>query len=214
MICFLSKIHCAWLGWNVFSEGTEKWTQWYFLCEAYSRQQLKGHCSCLTNSCRHGETTPDLILWQTACETLSWMPFNRTKHSPVWFGEHNQCNGHNCVVWARVCRRRTFLTSNCHTELSPIYLSASLNSGAYLGNFVIVFGSSSNTNMFGVASTCVNSSPGGSDALSWPLGLLPHSGTHIDIKMHLRNVGISLATWEVVVRLKDQKQRRGMCIQY
>lgn len=90
-----------WPVWNVFSEGTEKWTLWYFLCEDYSRQQLKGHCSCLTNSCRHGETTLDLILWQTACETLSWMPFNSTNCSPLWSREPNRCNRQNSILWAQ-----------------------------------------------------------------------------------------------------------------
>lgn len=50
-----------------------------------------------------------------------------------------------------------FPPTACRTELSPRCLSVSLDSGAYLGNAVIVFGSSSNANMFGVAFTCATS---------------------------------------------------------
>lgn len=93
--------------------------------------------SCLTNSCSQGETTLDLILWQTA--TLSWMPFNSTDCSPLRFGEPHQCTRHTFIMWAQVCRKSNFFfTSNCHIELSPIQGSVSLDAGTYWGHFVII----------------------------------------------------------------------------
>lgn len=144
-------------GWNVFSEGTEKWTQWHFLCEVYSRQHLKGHCSCSPNPA--DMVRPQQIL---SCgrqlAKLAAGSFSTTHNTPpLWFGEPSRRNGHSSVLWAQACRRCPFLPSDCRTELSPRCLSVSLDSGAYLGNAVIVFGSSSNANMFGVAFTCVTS---------------------------------------------------------
>lgn len=159
MICLLWTIHWAWqrarlkcLLWRDRKMDAVTLPVWSLLTSTPQRALLL-----LSQSCRHGETTTDLILWQTACETRSWKLFNHTQHSPLWFGEPSGCNGHSSVLWAQACRRCPFLPSDCRTELRPRCLSVSPNSGAYLGNSVIVFGSSSNTNMFGVAFTCVTS---------------------------------------------------------
>lgn len=160
MVCFLLwTIHCAWLRarlkcllWRDRKMDAVTLPVWSLFTSTPQRALFL-----LNQSCRHGETTTDLILWQTACESLSWKPFKRTQHSPLWFGEPSQGNGHTSFLWAQMCRRCPFLPSDCHTELSPIRLSVSPNSGAYLENWVIVFGSSNNTNIFGVAFTCVTS---------------------------------------------------------
>lgn len=103
-----------------------------------------------------------------------WMPFNRTKHSGCGLESPTSVMGTTEFCELRcVADIHTSLTTDCDIELGPIFLSASLNSGAYLGKFVIVFGFSSNTNVFGITCTYVNSSWGRSDSFFWPLGHLP-----------------------------------------
>lgn len=114
-------------GWNVFSEGTEKWTQWHFLCEVYSRQHLKGHCSCSPNPA--DMVRPQQIL---SCgrqlAKLTAGSFSTTHNTPpLWFGEPSRRNGHSSVLWAQACRRCPFLPSDClpHWIKSKVLVSIS-----------------------------------------------------------------------------------------